>query len=77
MSDDPKKPRSSLAVWLIAAAMLLPAYVVSIGPAAWLVKHEHMSPELFGAIYQPVILLTRNATFLRPVFNWWGEWWYG
>jgi hypothetical protein len=54
------RPRSSLAVLLAVATALLPAaYVLSLGPAAWLYDRGYLSDDVFYA-YAPLKFLRNN-----------------
>jgi hypothetical protein len=61
----------SLVIWFCVASL---AYVLSIGPAAWL--HEKMSSARLrtglGKIYAPVVFLIEQTPLKQP-----GEWWVG
>jgi hypothetical protein len=49
-----ERPRSSLAVWLIVGAVLLPvAYVLFTGPAVWLDDRDQF-PTSAAVIYRPL-----------------------
>jgi len=61
----------SLVIWLCVASL---AYMLSIGPAAWL--HEKTSSVRMKAgletVYAPVIFLIQETPLRQP-----GEWWVG
>ena len=57
MTDDQTKSRSSLAVWLMVAASLLVAYVLSLGPAAWLTSNGYFSAKAHKATYWPIYVV--------------------
>lgn len=64
------RPRSSLAVWAIAAVSLPILYVLSNGPAYWLFEHKYLSYEAYSFCYWP---LARLASVCPPfsVFLMW------
>jgi hypothetical protein len=65
MTDDPKRRQSSLAVWLVAAAVLLPiAYVLLTGPAVWLHSHGYL-PESVFIVYWPLETLCNHVEPVR------------
>lgn len=43
-----QRPRNSFAVWLSAAALIFAVYVLSTGPAVWLVSHGYLSQSCFS-----------------------------
>jgi len=76
--DQPdQQRRSSLAVWLTVATMLLPPiYVLSAGPAVWLVAHGYMPEDWLGAMCQPLEWLATIPGFVA-FFDWYVELWGG
>jgi len=72
ISDEKHEAGSGFLVFWFCFAIL--AYVLSIGPAAWL--HEKTtSPRMkagFETIYAPVIFLIQETPLRQP-----GEWWVG
>jgi hypothetical protein len=72
-TTDPKS--TSLTVWLIASALLFPpAYVLSIGPAAWLTKNGYLS-EAAGVVYAPLIVLSEILGPANDALNWYVDLW--
>jgi hypothetical protein len=69
MTNGQHKPRSSLAVWLVAAALLPTAYVLLSGPARWLVMRGYFSNEL-TACYVPVFRLGPLCPPIRDASQW-------
>jgi hypothetical protein len=70
------RPRSSLVVWLIVAAILFPAgYVLSTGPAVWLHDHGYLSgwPP---AIYAPLVYLCGQSDQMATLFLWYFSFWH-
>jgi len=72
MQSQQTERRSSLAVWLaIAVVVLLPvAYALSIGPVQWLVNRGYI-PEFVSFIYVP---LWSFAAICEPFQT--ALWWY-
>jgi hypothetical protein len=74
---DHDRPRSSLAIWLIAAIVILPVvYVLSLGPAVRLF-HGSNSPfiGLIAGFYSPLEWLARNCEPIGDVLGWYiGLW---
>ncbi len=61
MSEDPKKKTAWPIITGIGLAILLAAlYVASIGPAAWLWKHDYISKATFETVYYPVVSTGRR-----------------
>jgi hypothetical protein len=76
MTDDQQRPRSSLAVWLIVGAVLLPVlYVLSSGPVISLCKYGYLAKECL-VIYIPLAYLGQNYSIVRQslqaYFDLWG-----
>ena len=72
-----ERPRSSLAVWLIVAAVLLPVvYVLSIGPAMQLDGGGILS-DRFIWTYWPLLWLHAHCPPARNVLDWYVGLWVG
>ena len=68
-SDQDQRRRSSLAVWLVVAAVsLLPLYALSTGPAVWLRDRGYVRDEAL-MIYWPLEKLCQNCTPARKGFQ--------
>jgi hypothetical protein len=49
----------------IVTLLLLPVlYVLSIGPAAWLIEHGYLSDEAARWFYSPLVALAERSEFL-------------
>jgi hypothetical protein len=78
---DPQ-PRSRIRGSLVIAACAVPfltmAYLLSIGPFAWLCKHSYLSVEIADRlflVYGPVVWLVRRWPAFQDVMNWYiGLW---
>jgi hypothetical protein len=72
-------PRSSVAVWLIAAVLLLPVvYVLSVGPMFWLHQHGGLSPvtdELIALPYAPLGWLRDKCAPFARALDWYLDFW--
>lgn len=56
---------------VLVVFLFLPAlYVLSVGPAVWLVKHGYVDESAALFAYKPLDNLTRNNKSLRDSFNW-------
>ena len=74
-NNGPQDPedKSGLA-WVLVVAALPLLYLVSIGPAAAVVRAYPQTEETFTKIYFPIILLHKH-TPLREPLEWWVELW--
>jgi len=67
--------RSSLAVWLTVAVLLLPIlYVLSVGPVFWLHKHGYLGYSAL-AIYGPLSYLYDSCQPVRYAIDWYASLW--
>ena len=76
-SDDKpiNRPGSSLAVWLIAAAVLTPvAYVLSSGPLLLAWKHHHVGDWVYW-FFAPLKYCHQNIPAAKAFFDWYLELW--
>lgn len=77
MSNDPaetrpKQSRGAFVVVLVALLVILPVcYVLSIGPAVWLVSINYLDSNLYSLIYGPVLWLCKQWPALESFTNWW------
>jgi hypothetical protein len=78
MTADETKPRSSLAVWLVVVLLLLPVgYVLSIGPAVWLIKHGYLNKQVSQTFYGPLIFVASLWGPMMRLLQWYAELWRG
>jgi hypothetical protein len=79
MTDDQQRPRSSLAIWLIAGALQLPVgYVLSTGPFVWLFKQGAISQpiaELIAIPYEPLGWLSEYWEPFGKLLEWYMDLW--
>lgn len=71
--------RSLLTVWLIVALLLPVTYVLSIGPAAWLVSHGYVggrSADALHAFYWPLGWLCQQWTPAEEALVWYESQWF-
>jgi len=69
------RPRSSLGVWLVIAAILLPVnYGLSIGPAAWLMHNGYLDSQ-FHWLYWPIQRLAEHSDLVLNFFRWYLTLW--
>jgi hypothetical protein len=59
VTDDRKKP--GVVFWAIVPLVCLVLYVLSIGPAAWLVKREILPLRATAVYYRPVVTSIING----------------
>jgi hypothetical protein len=74
MTDDPKRPCSSLAVWLASAIVLLVAYVLSAGPVKWLLVHGYLPAET-NYLYHPIGTLANHCNTFEQTLHWYLALW--
>ena len=65
----------TIGIWLV---VLLVGYVVSVGPASWLMKMNVLPIRIFQTVYLPLIWLSRHShqSWIVRVLNSWWEWWF-
>jgi hypothetical protein len=74
-----KRERAPIAVVLIVLLVVLPCvYVLSIGPAWWLVINDHDTWRgAFDLLYEPVFVLCRHSSTVELLvlqyLNWWAD----
>jgi len=56
------------AVLIILFGPLL--YVLSVGPAVWLIEHEYLSDECAELVYFPIILAADYSPSFMAVLDW-------
>ena len=68
----------SLMIVLVIGVLLLPvAYVLSAGPALWLVHHNSLDPWTYFSLYRPVMSFAYNHQTFNDAMNWYLSWWGG
>lgn len=83
MPDDASRsPESSsrngagLALLAVALLCFVPVlYVLSIGPADYLVRSDYIDAETSRAFYWPLVWLYNSYEPIQPLFEWYLEWW--
>lgn len=83
MADDrSRSPESSsrsgagLALVVAVLLVLLPVlYVLSIGPADYLVRSDYLDAETSRAFYGPLVWLYNSYEPIQPLLEWYLEWW--
>ncbi|WP_395742642.1 hypothetical protein [Prosthecobacter sp.] len=80
MSDDSRSPKDKSSAGLVALIMALPlCYVLSIGPAGYLLEKFHAPPTwrpYVLTVYKPVIWLHDNTSLKEPIevyVRWWSD----
>jgi hypothetical protein len=69
-----RKSAASVAVALMILVILLPIlYVLSIGPAAWLVRHNYLNEDIAVIVYFPVIAAAEKFEWFSFVLKPWVE----
>lgn len=77
MSDDKGKSGGGLAILLMAVvALLLPiVYVLSIGPAVWLLNRGLLPETPLVTIYAPLEWLARSSDWFQAAAEWYIQFW--
>jgi hypothetical protein len=69
--------RERWAKWTLAAMFVLPSvYVLSIGPAAWLVSNRHL-PKYSLAIYRPLGFVVESSEMTSGAISRYIDFWVG
>jgi len=75
-AHDKHERRSSTAVVVLCMVIVLPvAYVLSYGPASWLVQHSYMSIRAFMFIYWPIAWSCNQSEALGAAIDWYELLW--
>ncbi|WP_254510078.1 hypothetical protein [Anatilimnocola floriformis] len=71
MTERTDNRRSAAAVATLVVLLLLPvAYVLSIGPANWLVSNEYLDSDSVRWLYLPLINLAEHSETANQVIVW-------
>jgi hypothetical protein len=73
MKDD-RQQRGGIGAIIIGVALML-VYVLSYGPAEWLVQRGHLSPDTESVIYRPLIFLGDRFDWIRTMLDWYSGVW--
>ena len=78
MPEREQKSGGAIGCFILGAValMLLPLYVLSIGPVAWLVE-RNPSLEYIGIIYAPIGFLADACQPIEDALMWYMELWRG
>jgi hypothetical protein len=76
MTAEPRR-RSSWAVWIAGAMMLLPVlYVLGLGPLTALWGYSYLPEDFYRRYIGPALWLSRNGPeWLSDALNWWVSLW--
>jgi len=66
---------AALAVVLCVVIGLPVLYVLSNGPAVWLVQHSYLSTESYTAIYSPIDWACSGSVTANAILQWYLELW--
>ena len=58
-----------LAVFAIVLAVLPILYVLSVGPAAWLISEDYISNDSAELFYAPIIAVAESNSWLQGTFE--------
>jgi hypothetical protein len=73
--------RRSSAPIVVSATLLftlaLPVlYILSVGPASWLVEHGYLDRESAIAFYSPIRYAVQHSSTVQAAMNWYLSWFY-
>ena len=57
--------------------VLLPIYVLSVGPALWFCNHGYMSEDAITPFYAPLKWLVERSELIGNVMRWYVALWLG
>jgi hypothetical protein len=72
--EESRKSGGAAVVFVILALIALPIlYVLSLGPAVWLMEHNYLDRDLARHIYYPLIFVAESIPLVRSVMQWYME----
>jgi hypothetical protein len=73
--EDSRKSGGAVVVVVAIVVIALPVlYVLSIGPAGWLVDHGYVTREHAQIVYYPLILAAMNSTWINSALQAYMSW---
>jgi len=76
MEDERKKKGAGPIIAGIGLVILLASlYVTSIGPTAWLWKHDYISKSAFETVYYPVVSTGKRYAWAGKSLMWYIQLW--
>ena len=72
--------RAALVALLVIALFIALSpvlYLLSAGPAIWLVRHGYMDAPAFFATYRPAMAFAYDHEWFNSLMNWYMSWWGG
>jgi len=69
-----ERSEKSGSLWLLLVVAVPFLYVLSCGPAIYLIEKTHMSPDIFQKIYTPLIWL-HDRTLMKKPLEAYAEFW--
>jgi hypothetical protein len=71
MNDKRKSKKRGVAILAVVLLVLLPVlYVLSIGPAQWLLMTDRIAGTTYSAVYKPLIWITYSSETAEAFFAW-------
>lgn len=64
---------TGVVVFGVALGLLPLLYVLSFGPAAWLVVNDYLSQEAFGMVYFLLIFVGCHSTLVAAALEWYAH----
>lgn len=72
---DERRRSAAPVVAAVLIALAVPIlYVLSVGPASWLIEHQYLSRDQAVIFYYPVIYVVENNDSIKRVMVWYVEW---
>ena len=75
MDAGKQENRGCLTLAVVATVLLPVLYVLSSGPAHWLMDHGYLSDANFCTIYGPLLLAAKKSVSVQSVIVWYIDLW--
>ena len=76
MKRDGKQRGGCLVATIACLLLLLPLlYLLSIGPALWLLKEGYFPGPAFGRVYYPLTWLSEKSQWFGEAIGWYMDFW--
>jgi hypothetical protein len=77
MSDEPRSWTATLVYWTLGVLVLLVLYVLSVGPAQWMLEHGYLpgGVDTLNSMYSPLTWIVANDEFFGGAIRAYALWW--
>jgi hypothetical protein len=72
--DESRRSATPVVVAVLVTILLPVVYLLSIGPAVWLIQHEYLARETARAIYYPLVFAAEHNSWFNAALQWYSEW---